>query len=174
MLKRHDEKEYLELEQKFIGLFNAVSSLLVITEGENLESDSQKIIHFNALCQRISQIIEHYDTYKGSLSIQGQSDQDPAHTGSPSSWVIIADKKEREMIIEALFNMACMYHSNFDSLAFDKLAKQIQGVNNDTKTINNYNHNYGDMVRCLLYKGSIVTTCFQNKNNFAKLSRDFF
>ena len=39
---RHSEEQYLKLETNFINLFNAVESLLTITEGEGLENDQQK------------------------------------------------------------------------------------------------------------------------------------
>ena len=37
----------IETKTLSINLFNALRSLLTITEGEDLDSDSQKIIHFN-------------------------------------------------------------------------------------------------------------------------------
>jgi len=48
MLNKHSQKQYLELETVAINLFTAVQSLMTITEGEDLDSDSQKLIHFGA------------------------------------------------------------------------------------------------------------------------------
>ena len=41
MLNKHSQKQYLELETVAINLFTAVQSLMTITEGEDLDSDSQ-------------------------------------------------------------------------------------------------------------------------------------
>ena len=40
MLNKHSQKQYLELETVAINLFTAVHSLMTITEGEDLDSDS--------------------------------------------------------------------------------------------------------------------------------------
>ena len=60
-LKRHSEKQYLDLETNYLNLFGAVSSLLTITEGEDLNSDSQRLSHFNALCTRVHEIVNRFE-----------------------------------------------------------------------------------------------------------------
>ena len=59
-LKKHSEKQYLDLETNYLNLFSALESLLTITEGEYLDSDSQRLIHFIALCTRINDIISRF------------------------------------------------------------------------------------------------------------------
>ena len=49
-LNKHSEKQYLELEKNYLNLYNFLQSLLSITEREDLDSDSKKLIHFGALC----------------------------------------------------------------------------------------------------------------------------
>ena len=128
-LVKHSEKEYLKLEQNFKSLFNAVGSLMTITEGENLDTE----IAFNALCGRINQIYEEYQDFKGSLSLQGQSDQDPAttHTDSPSPSYLIVGDEEKKMIVESLHNMACMYSGDRDAKDFESLANEIEEKKDD-------------------------------------------
>ena len=65
-LNKHSEEQYLELEKHYLNLHSAMSSLLTITEGEDLDTDSQRLIHFNALCTRVNEIIERFDEFKDS------------------------------------------------------------------------------------------------------------
>ncbi len=59
-IQKHSEKQYLDLETNYLNLYNALSSLLTITEGEDLNSDSQRLSHFNALCTRVNEIVERF------------------------------------------------------------------------------------------------------------------
>ena len=55
-LNKHSEKQYLELEKNYLNLYNFLQSLLSITEREDLDSDSKKLIHFGALCMRVRRL----------------------------------------------------------------------------------------------------------------------
>ena len=60
-LNQHSEKQYLKLEEIFMNLHSFLISLQTHTEGEDLNKDSLRLIHFKALCQRISDGIEMFE-----------------------------------------------------------------------------------------------------------------
>lgn len=131
-LNKFSQKQYLDLETVAINLFTAVQSLMTITEGEDLDSDSQKLIHFGALCIRINQIVEEY-----APKIQKVEDVmfkgDSATTNSPlpqpsGDVQIRVNKKEYGHIIEALEHYANMYPDS-------KVADEFQQVANDLKDL---------------------------------------
>tara|TARA_R100000655_G_scaffold52345_5_gene90142 strand:- start:6349 stop:6810 length:462 start_codon:yes stop_codon:yes gene_type:complete len=148
MLNKHSEAQYLELEKNYFNLFNALQSLLTHTEGEDLDEDSKRLIHFGALCIRINQIVEEYADFtskvrdvmfKGdsatttlnSSSVSGLSIKEfkTPPTPEPSGDVqIIVNKKEYGYIIEALEHFASMYPDL-------KVADQFQQLSNDIKDL---------------------------------------
>lgn len=121
----------IETKTLSINLFNALQSLLTITEGKNLGSDSQKIIHFNALCERINQIIGEY-TPKIQKVRNVMYNEDSATTPSttePSGYIqILVNKQEYSLVIEALEHMA-------NSLSELKVSDQFQELADDIKDL---------------------------------------
>jgi len=148
MLNKHSEAQYLELEKNYFNLFNALQSLLTHTEGEDLDEDSKRLIHFGALCIRINQIVEEYADFtskvrdvmfKGdsattnlnSSSVSGLSIKEfktPPNPELSGDVQIRCNQEEYALIIEALEHMA---HS-FPDL---KISEQFQAIANDIKDL---------------------------------------
>ena len=128
-LQKHSEKQYLDLETNYLNLFNALSSLLTITEGEDLNSDSQRLSHFNSLCTRINEIVARFS--KVTEQVQTSKFKgDSATTSSksdPASVILLwVDQEERGLIVEALENYALMLNEYKVSDKFTKLANEIK------------------------------------------------
>lgn len=128
-IKKHSEKQYLDLETNYLNLFNALSSLLTITEGEDLDSDSQRLSHFNALCTRVNEIVDRFS--KVTEQVQTSKFKgDSATTSSksdPASVILLwVNQEERGLIVEALENYALMLDDYKVSYNFTKLANQIK------------------------------------------------
>ena len=113
-------------------MFTAVQSLMTITEGEDLDSDSKKLIHFGALWMRINQIVEEY-----APKIQKVEDVmfkgDSATTNSPlpqpsGDIEILVNYREYKHIVDALEHFANMYPDS-------KVADEFQQVANDLKDL---------------------------------------
>ena len=66
-LAKHTEKEYLELETNYLNLFTFVQSLLTITENKDINSDSQRLSHFNALTIRLNEGINRFEKFTKDL-----------------------------------------------------------------------------------------------------------
>ena len=136
-LQKHSEKQYLDLETNYLNLFNALSSLLTITEGEDLNSDSQRLSHFNALCTRINEIVARFS--KVTEQVQTSKFKgDSATTSSksdPASVILLwVDQEERGLIVEALENYALMLDDYKVSDNFTKLANEIkEGKHEESK-----------------------------------------
>ena len=136
-LQKHSEKQYLDLEANYLNLFNALSSLLTITEGEDLDSDSQRLSHFNALCTRINEIVARFS--KVTEQVQTSKFKgDSATTSSksdPASVILLwVDQEERGLIVEALENYALMLDDYKVSDNFTKLANEIkEGKHEESK-----------------------------------------
>ena len=128
-IQKHSEKQYLDLETNYLNLYNALSSLLTITEGEDLNSDSQRLSHFNALCTRVNEIVERFS--KVTEQVQTSKFKgDSATTSSksdPASVILLwVDQEERGLIVEALENYALMLDDYKVSDNFTKLANEIK------------------------------------------------
>tara|TARA_R100000654_G_scaffold34760_2_gene60203 strand:+ start:57 stop:461 length:405 start_codon:yes stop_codon:yes gene_type:complete len=114
-----------------IQLFNAVQSLLTITEGEDLDSDSQRLIHFDALCMRINQICEQYQSKiqrvrDVMLSVDSATTQSKPE---PSGYIqILVNKDEYSLMVEALEHMANALRDFKDSDKFQELANDIKDL----------------------------------------------
>ena len=136
-IKKHSEKQYLDLETNYLNLFNALSSLLTITEGEDLDSDSQRLSHFNALCTRVNEIVDRFS--KVTEQVQTSKFKgDSATTSSksdPASVILLwVNQEERGLIVEALENYALMLDDYKVSYNFTKLANQIkEGKHEESK-----------------------------------------
>lgn len=131
-LNKHSEGQYLELEKNYLNLFNFLQSLLSITEGEDLDSDSKKLNHFGALCMRINQAVEEYADFTEKVRdvmFKGDTATTSLPPTEPSGDVLIkTNKEEYALILEALEHMA---HS-FPDL---KIADQFESLANDIKNI---------------------------------------
>lgn len=134
-IKKHSEKQYLDLETNYLNLSNALSSLLTITEGEDLDSDSQRLSHFNALCTRINEIVDRFSKvteqvqtskFKGDFATTS-SKSDPA-----SVILLWVNQHERALIVEALENYSLMLNEYKVSDNFTKLANQIKEAKNES------------------------------------------
>ena len=118
-LQNHSEAQYLELETNFINLFNFVQSLMTITEGEDLGSNSQRLSHFNALCIRITEGVERFSDYADKVR-----DSRFISIGQDSKIAIICDREEHGLIVEALEHIA----NGFPDL---KLSDKFQNLADD-------------------------------------------
>ena len=131
MLNKHSEAQYLELEKNYFNLFNALQSLLTHTEGEDLDEDSKRLIHFGALCIRINQIVEEYADFTSKVR-ESMFKGDSATTTpipEPSGDVqIIVNNREYGHIIEALEHFASMYPDL-------KVADEFQQIADDLKNL---------------------------------------
>ena len=131
-LNKHSEAQYLELEKNYLNLYNFLQSLLSITEGEDLDSDSKKLIHFGALCMRINQAVEEYAKFTKKVQdvmFKGDSATTPPQIPEPSGDVqIVVNFREYGHIIEALEHYANMYPDS-------KVADEFQQVANDLKDL---------------------------------------
>lgn len=131
-LNKHSEGQYLELEKYYLNLYNFLQSLLSITEGEDLDSDSKKLIHFGALCMRINQAVEEYAKFTKKVQgvmFKGDSATTPPQIPEPSGDVqIVVNNREYGHIIEALEHYANMYPDS-------KVAGEFQEVANDLKDL---------------------------------------
>jgi hypothetical protein len=127
-LEEHTEKQYLELETNYLNLFNFLQSLLTITENKDIDSDSQKIIHFNALTIRLNEGLRRFlkftkDLRSNSISRNSASSDSE---GDPYEVRILTSKEEKKLIIEALEHMANSYPDL-------KVSDQFQQIANDIK-----------------------------------------
>ena len=129
-LNKHSETQYLKLEQKYLNLFNFLESLLTITEGEDLDSDSQKLSHFNALCIRVNEGVERFNKFTQQVRdvmFNGNSATLPRVPGS-AEIVIYCGKEEHLLIIEALEHLG----NSFPDL---KVSDQFQDLADDLKNL---------------------------------------
>ena len=131
MLNKHSEEQYLELEKNYFNLYNFLQSLLTITEGEDLDSDSKRLIHFSALCMRINQAVEEYAEFTSKVRdvmFKGDSATTTPIPEPAGSVQIIVNKREYGHIIEALEHFASMYPDL-------KVADEFQQIANDIKNL---------------------------------------
>jgi 3-deoxy-D-manno-octulosonic-acid transferase len=127
-LSKHSEKEYLELETNYLNLFNFVQSLLSITENKDINSDSQRLIHFNALTIRLTEGINRFLKFTKDLrgnSLKRNSASSDSE-GNPYEVRILTSKEEKELIIEALEHMANSYPDLKVSDKFQQIANDIK------------------------------------------------
>lgn len=131
-LNKHSEKQYIELETQFLNLFNFVQSLMTHTEGEHLDSNSQKLNHFNALCIRVAEGVERFSDFAEQVRdvmFKGDSTTTPPNDYEPAGNVkIVCNKEEYALILEALEHMA---HS-FPDL---KISNDFQAIADDIKNL---------------------------------------
>ena len=132
-LKKHSEKQYLDLETNYLNLYNAICSLLTITEGEDLESDSQKLSHFNALCVRVNEIINRFEKVTEQVrdsKVKGDSATTTSHPDPALVILMWLTHQDHKLIIEAVENYALMLDDYKISNDLNKLANQIKELKN--------------------------------------------
>jgi|3_EtaG_2_1085321.scaffolds.fasta_scaffold10210_3 hypothetical protein len=130
-LNKHSEAQYLKLEQKYLNLFNFLESLLTITEGEDLDSDSKKLTHFNALCIRINEGIERFNKFTQQVRdvmFHGNSATLPRVPES-AEIVIYCNKEEHKLIIDSLEHIANSFPDLHTADQFHDLANDIKNLN---------------------------------------------
>ncbi len=127
-LSQHTEKQYLELETNYLNLYNFVQSLLTITENKDIDSDSQRLSHFNALTIRVTEGVKRFEKFtkdlRGNLLKGNSASSDPE--GKPYEVRILTTKEEKDLIIESLEHMACSYPDLKISKMFQSIADQIK------------------------------------------------
>lgn len=128
VLAKHTEKQYLDLETNYLNLFNFVQSLLSITENKNIDSDSQRLIHFNALTSRLTEGINRFDKFtkdlRSNLFTRNSASSDSE--GKDYEVRILATKQEKKLIIEALEHMANSYPDMKIADEFQQIANEIK------------------------------------------------
>ena len=109
-INKHSEEQYLKLEQAYFNLYNFIESLLTVTEGEDLNSDSQRLSHFNVLCKRINEGLSRFNKTTKQVRVAKLNGNSTTTPQAPESAevVIYCTKKERDLIVEALDNSALM------------------------------------------------------------------
>tara|TARA_R100000781_G_scaffold94684_1_gene58994 strand:+ start:3698 stop:4087 length:390 start_codon:yes stop_codon:yes gene_type:complete len=123
MINKHSEKQYLELETNFINLFNAVESLLTITEGEDLNTDELKARHLGALSIRLNEITERFSKIKqGVIDVMFKGDA--IHT-TPKLPAVSLSVEETERLIECVEHFICMWEIDNDSSKYKDLLNKI-------------------------------------------------
>ena len=131
-LNKHSEAQYLDLEKNYLNLFNFLQSLLSITEGEDLDSDSKKLLQFGALCMSINQAVEESAKFTKKVQdvmFKGDSATTPPQIPEPSGDVqIVVNFREYGHIIEALEHYANMYPDS-------KVADEFQQIADDLKNL---------------------------------------
>ena len=136
-LNKHSEGQYLELEKNYLNIYNFLKSLLSITEGEDLDSDSKKLIHFGALCMRINQAVEEYADFTKKVQdvmFKGDSATTPPSIPEPSGDVLIkVNFEEYSLIVEALEHMACSFPDLKISEQFQKVADDIKNLKKESE-----------------------------------------
>ena len=133
-LNKHSESQYLKLEQKYINLFNFLESLLTITEGEDLDSDSKKLTHFNALCMRVNDGVEQFSKFTQQVRdvmFHGNSAL-PQAPGS-AEIVIYFNKEEHRLMIEALEHLGNSFPDLKRSDEFQDLADDLKNLKGSEK-----------------------------------------
>jgi hypothetical protein len=136
-LKEHSEKQYLDLETKYLNLYNFLESLLTITEGEDLNSESQRLNHFTALCKRINEGVKRFNTFTQQVRevmFQGDSaaisplNELAGKVSKNQEIGIKVSEDELRLIVEGLDNSAYMLSGQKVSDDFKKLSEEIQEI----------------------------------------------
>mgnify|MGYP003637412701 FL=1 len=128
MMSRHTEKDYLDLETNYLNIYNFVESLLTITENKDIDSDSQRLSHFNALTIRINEGVSRFQEFTKALrsNLFAQNSATSGSEGNNYAVRILVTRQEKKLIIEALEHMANSYPDM-------KIADEFQEISNQIK-----------------------------------------
>ena len=121
MLNKHSEEQYLELETNFFNLFNAVQSLLTITEGENLDSDEIKARHLGALSIRLNDISERF----GKIKKKVESDMFRGNAKKEKPFISL-NENESTKLIECVEHFICMFEMQNEVSDYKNLLNKIK------------------------------------------------
>jgi len=142
-LNQHSEKQYLKLEEYYFNMHSFLVSLQTHTEGEDLNKDSLRLIHFKALCQRISDGIEMFEKdyqrvkdarFKGDSATTTSHDSLPSGYDKPVNDVqIIANPREYVMILESLEHLANSFPDDRYSMELQTLANEIKNLKKESE-----------------------------------------
>ena len=127
MINKHSESQYLKLEQDYLNLFNFLESLLTITEGEDLDSDTQKLSHFSALCIRVNEGVERFNQLTRQVRdvmFHGNSEL-PRAPGS-AEVVVYCSRIELKLIEDALEHMSRSFPDMRSAMEFEDLANALK------------------------------------------------
>ena len=130
LINQHSETQYLKLEQKYLNLFNFLESLLTITEGEDLDSDSKRLSHFNALCMRINEGVERFHKLTQrvrDVMFNGNSAFTPRVPES-AEVVIRFKKRELNLVVDSLEHMARSFPDMSSAAQFEDLADNLKNL----------------------------------------------
>ena len=130
LINQHSETQYLKLEQKYLNLFNFLESLLTITEGEDLDSDSKRLSHFNALCMRINEGVERFTKFTRQVRdvmFHGNSAFTPRAPGS-AEVVIRFKKRELNLVVDSLEHMYRSFPDMSSAAQFEDLADNLKNL----------------------------------------------
>ena len=123
MINKHSEKQYLELETHFLNLFNAIESLLTITEGKDLERESERLVHFNALCERVNFITEKFSKIKQGVLANQFPKSSVNHTTKPP---VSLNENETKKLIECIEHYVCMFEFENEASDYKNLLNKIK------------------------------------------------
>ena len=132
-INKHSEKQYLELENNYLNLYSFLESLLAITEGEDLNSDSHRLSHFNALCKRINEGVERFNPITKQVrdsKFKGDSATTSSHPDPATVILMWLTHEDHKLIIESLENYSLMLNEYKVSDNLNKLANQIKELKN--------------------------------------------
>lgn len=129
MINKHSESQYLKLEQDYLNLFNFLESLLTITEGEDLDSDTQKLSHFSALCIRVNEGVERFNELTRrvrDVMLNGNSEL-PRAPGS-AEVIVYCSQTELKLIEDALEHMSRSFPDMRSAAQFEDLADNLKNL----------------------------------------------
>ena len=128
-LSNHSEKQYIDLETQYLNLYSFLESLLTITEGEDLDSDSQRLTHFNALCRRVNEGVERFaDFTQGLRDIKFIGNSAPLPEGPGYDMVIYCMQSENKLMIEALEHISNSFPDLRKAGDFQELAEDLKNL----------------------------------------------
>ncbi len=101
---------------------------MAITENKDINSDSQRLSHFNALTIRVTEGVNRFEKFTQVLqsNLFSRNSASSDSVGNPYEVRILTSKEEKKLIIEALEHMACSYPDLKVSDKFQKIANDIK------------------------------------------------
>ena len=115
-------QQCLELESNFIKLYQSIKGIVIDPEEPPYECK-----YFIELCRRLENICNEFKEVGAVLQSAGDSAKKPKDS-APSSIVLICNKKEKDLIVESLYNMSSMLSSfnDWSDEPYKILADQIR------------------------------------------------
>lgn len=130
ILSEHTEKQYLELETNYLNLYSFAESLLTITENRDINSDSQRLTHFNALTIRLNEGVSRFQRFtkalRSNLFARNSASSDSEGTYSHDILPIEITDYEGKLIVESLEHISSSYPELKVADDFQELANRIK------------------------------------------------